>query len=153
MDKLELKIPPVAVFIVALVLMNRLSHLFVFASITLPLPAVVFTICFVLSGIVGLWGIHEFRKVQTTVNPTKPENASCVVDSGIYRYSRNPMYLGLLLLLFATAYWQQNILSFAIVFLFVWFMNRLQILPEERVLERLFGEEYVDYKQRVRRWI
>ncbi|NAX42754.1 MULTISPECIES: methyltransferase family protein [unclassified Vibrio] len=153
MEKFELKIPPVAIFIVALLLMHRISYSFEFVSLALPLPRVVFAICFVLSGIVGLLGIYEFRRKKTTVNPTKPETTSCIVDSGIYRYSRNPMYLGLFFLLFGVAYWQHNGLSLVVAFLFVWFMNRFQIYPEERVLEARFGEEYVDYKQRVRRWI
>lgn len=63
------------------------------------------------------------------------------------------MYLGLFVLLFGYAYWQQNLLAIVFSFGFIVYMNRFQILPEERALEALFGSQYLDYKQRVRRWI
>ncbi len=153
MHRLELKIPPVAVFVIAMVLINRFAHLFTFAHVPLPYVGWVWGGCFVSSGFIGLAGIYEFRKAKTTVNPTKPHEATSIVESGVFRYSRNPMYLGLLLLLFGFAYWQQNVLGLATCVLFVWYMNRFQIVPEEKTLTRVFGKAYVDYKNRVRRWI
>lgn len=153
MDKLERKIPPVALFVLFVVAINHLSHEFVAFSVSLPLAALVFSICFIVAGVVGVAGVYEFRRAQTTVNPIKVDDASSVVDSGIFSYTRNPMYLGLFLLLFGFAYWQQNLLSVLFSFAFIVYMNRFQILPEERALEALFGAEYLDYKQRVRRWI
>lgn len=153
MDKLERKIPPVAIFVILVVVINKVAHSFHGFSLDLPLSSLVFGLCFVVAGIVGIAGVYEFRKAKTTVNPVKVEQASSVVDSGIFAYSRNPMYLGLFLLLFGYAYWQQNLLAIACSFLFVIYMNRFQIKPEERALEQLFGAQYLDYKQRVRRWI
>lgn len=153
MDKLELKVPPVAVFIVLMVIVNRLAHAFTGLTISLPAPGVVFLLCFIASGIIGIAGVVEFRRSKTTVNPIKVESASTVVDTGIFSYSRNPMYLALLLLLIGFSYWHQNILSIIFACSFIYYMNRFQIKPEERALEKLFGAEYLDYKQRVRRWI
>lgn len=153
MDVLERKIPPVALFVLFVVAINHISHEFVRFTVNLPLSLVVFLICFVVAGFVGIAGVYEFRRAQTTVNPVKVDTASTVVDSGIFAYTRNPMYLGLFLLLFGFAYWQQNLISIAFSFTFVMYMNRFQILPEERALESLFGASYIDYKQRVRRWI
>lgn len=153
MDVLERKIPPVALFVLFVVAINHISHEFVRSTVNLPLSLVVFLICFVVAGCVGIAGVYEFRRAQTTVNPVKVDTASTVVDSGIFAYTRNPMYLGLFLLLFGFAYWHQNLLSIAFSFTFILYMNRFQILPEERALESLFGASYIDYKQRVRRWI
>lgn len=153
MDVLERKIPPVALFVLFVVAINHISHEFIRFTINLPLNLVVFLVCFVVAGFVGIAGVYEFRRAQTTVNPVKVDTASTVVDSGIFAYTRNPMYLGLFLLLFGFAYWQQNLLSIAFSFTFILYMNRFQILPEERALESLFGASYLDYKQRVRRWI
>ncbi|MCG3728228.1 methyltransferase family protein [Vibrio cincinnatiensis] len=153
MRYLELKIPPVALFLIALVMANRLPHLFTFANVSLPYRDIVFVLCFILSGIVGLSAVIQFRLAKTTVNPTKPDQASTVVDTGIFRVSRNPMYLALLLLIFGVAYWHQNGVSLLVVIWFILYMNRFQIQPEERVLERVFGRDYIDYKSRVRRWI
>ncbi|KOO13074.1 hypothetical protein AKJ18_20095 [Vibrio xuii] len=153
MDVLERKIPPVALFILFVVAINHISHEFVRFTVNLPLSLVVFLVCFVVAGFVGIAGVYEFRRAQTTVNPVKVDTASTVVDSGIFAYTRNPMYLGLFLLLLGFAYWQQNLISIAFSFTFVLYMNRFQILPEERALESLFGASYIDYKQKVRRWI
>lgn len=153
MDRLERKIPPVALFVLFVVMINHISHEFQLFKADLPLSGVVFVMCFLFAGVVGLSGVYEFRRAQTTVNPVKVDNASSVVDSGIFSYTRNPMYLGLFVLLFGFAYWQQNLLSVVFSFTFVLYMNRFQIQPEEQALESLFGAEYLDYKQRVRRWI
>lgn len=152
MDKLELKIPPVAVFIVSLLLIYLADKVTAF-DIELPFSWLVFAVCFVASGYFGLSGIWAFKKAGTTVNPVEIEKASSVVDSGVYRFSRNPMYLGLLLLLIGYGYLQQNLLSLLVSALFVLYMNRFQIIPEERFLQLKFADDYTRYKQKVRRWI
>lgn len=153
MGKLERKVPPVALFIVMIVAINHVAAEFRSFALSLPFGGGVFALCFVLSGIIGLWGVYEFKRAKTTVNPVEVEKASQVVESGVYAFTRNPMYLGLFLLLFGFAYWSHNLLAFTLPFLFVVYMNRFQIQPEERALEKLFGAQYLDYKQRVRRWI
>ena len=100
-----------------------------------------------------LAGVISFRRANTTVNPLKPRTASSLVASGIYQYSRNPMYLGFTLFLLAWAIYLVSPAALLGVAGFVLYMNRLQIAPEERALESLFGPEFIAYKARVRRWL
>ncbi|MDA0147470.1 methyltransferase family protein [Vibrio sp. LaRot3] len=153
MTFLERKIPPVALFLILALAMVKLDHMLMGFEVSLPLPMVIFALVVVIATVIGLAGVFEFRKAKTTVNPVKVEQASSVVDSGIFSYTRNPMYLGLVMVLFGLAYWQQNIVCFVMPLVFIFYMNKFQIEPEERALEMLFGAEYLDYKQRVRRWI
>ena len=98
-------------------------------------------------------GVLSFRQAQTTVNPLKPETASALVRSGIYQYSRNPMYVGFALLLLAWACYLASPFALLGVLGFVLYMNRFQISPEERALTILFGNEYQAYQAQVRRWL
>jgi protein-S-isoprenylcysteine O-methyltransferase Ste14 len=95
----------------------------------------------------------RFRRANTTVNPLKPQAASSLVTIGIYRYTRNPMYLGLLFLIVAWAVLLSSPFALLGPVTFVAFIGRFQIVPEERVLSALFGEEYAAYKSHVRRWL
>ncbi|MGL5429976.1 MAG: methyltransferase family protein [Vibrio sp.] len=153
MRNLELKVPPVAVFLVALSLIHLSARWFSSLTLALPFPNVIMALCLCMAGFLGLAGIMEFRRYKTTVNPLAPDLAVTVVDSGVFALSRNPMYLALLLLLFGLAYWQQNALSLVISAGFVMYMNHYQIEPEERILHAKFGEVYFNYTQRVRRWL
>ncbi|WP_417667253.1 methyltransferase family protein [Roseibium sp.] len=94
-----------------------------------------------------------FRGLGTTVNPTRPETSSRLAVTGCYRFSRNPMYLGMLLGIAAVALALGSLLALVVLPGFVWYMNRFQIEPEERALGTLFGEDYRAYCQKVRRWI
>ena len=98
-------------------------------------------------------GILGFRAARTTVNPLKPEQASTLVTGGVYRVTRNPMYVGMALLLTAWAAYLSALLSFAGIVVFVLYITRFQIQPEEQTLRRLFGDTFVDYSARVRRWL
>ena len=98
-------------------------------------------------------GIAAFRRARTTVNPMSPESASSLVIVGIYRLTRNPMYLGFLLMLTGLAAGLSNAVAAALLPFFVLYLTRFQILPEERALEARFGADFVSYKGRVRRWI
>ena len=98
-------------------------------------------------------GVLSFRQAQTTVNPLKPETASALVRSGIYQYSRNPMYVGFALVLLAWACYLASLFALFGVLGFVLYMNRFQIRPEERALLTLFGSEYPVYQTQVRRWL
>jgi protein-S-isoprenylcysteine O-methyltransferase Ste14 len=100
-----------------------------------------------------LAGLYEFQKAKTTFNPMTPGAASSVVTSGVYRVSRNPMYVGFLLLLIGWAIWLSHTLPFFLLPAFVLYMNRFQILPEERALSAKFGKAYDSYQQGVRRWL
>jgi protein-S-isoprenylcysteine O-methyltransferase Ste14 len=98
-------------------------------------------------------GLLAFRRAQTTINPMKLEKASALVTGGVYQFTRNPMYVGLALLLAAWATYLSSLWPFIGPVLFIIYMNRFQIRPEERVMREKFGEEYAAYAARVRRWL
>lgn len=100
-----------------------------------------------------LAGVLSFRRAQTTVNPLEPSNASALVASGVYRYSRNPMYLGFAIVLLAWAIFLGAPQAALGVVGFVIYMNRFQITAEEQALQQRFGEAFSRYRQQVRRWI
>ena len=108
-------------------------------------------------GLVGLAfdvaGIVSFRLARTTVNPLTPQKASALVTTGIYRITRNPMYVGMLCLLVAWAIFLRSGWALLGPLAFVLYMNRFQIEPEERALQALFGDTFVAYKRKVRRWL
>lgn len=153
MNRLENRIPPPLVAILIALLMGVAARLLPSVAIA-PGYRVVSAIAVLLLGLsVCLAGVWAFRRAQTTVNPLRPDRASALVDTGIYRYTRNPMYLGFSLVLVAWALALASPLTLLGIVAFVWYMNRLQIGPEERALSRLFGEPFSRYCQRVRRWI
>jgi protein-S-isoprenylcysteine O-methyltransferase Ste14 len=100
-----------------------------------------------------LSGLLAFRAQRTTVNPLAPQKASALVTGGVYRITRNPMYVGMGFLLCAWVVYLSALLPLLGPVLFVLYITRFQILPEERVLQRLFGEGYTQYMGRVRRWL
>jgi len=97
--------------------------------------------------------VVSFRRASTTVNPMKPEAATQLISYGIYNLSRNPMYLGLSLILLSLVIWLGSALNVAVWFLFVWYITLFQIIPEEKALEEVFPETFSLYRSRVRRWI
>ncbi|HKU46320.1 MAG TPA: isoprenylcysteine carboxylmethyltransferase family protein [Burkholderiales bacterium] len=103
--------------------------------------------------IVGLAAVAGFRRAHTTVNPMTPQAASALVTGGIYRFTRNPMYLAMLILLGGWCYVVANGAALAMLPLFVAYLNRFQIQPEERALAARFGAEFERYRARVRRWL
>jgi protein-S-isoprenylcysteine O-methyltransferase Ste14 len=111
----------------------------------------------VLLGVAGvafdLLGIAAFLISRTTVNPLKPERASVLVTRGVYRITRNPMYVGMGLLLLAWSVHLSALLPFVGLVIFVLYISRFQIEPEERALKEIFGDQYVAYAERVRRWL
>lgn len=154
MKALELKIPPVLLFLIIAVCMYLIATIDNGWFYTyIPLRSVWSIGLFVVSGFVGISGVVEFRRAKTTVDPTKPDKASSVVDSGIFAKTRNPMYVALFLLLLSWGFWLEDGLALTFCWLFIPYMNRFQILPEERALEAAFGAAYLDYKAKVRRWV
>jgi len=95
----------------------------------------------------------QFRRINTTVNPLNPESASHLVVDGIFKFTRNPMYLGLCVVILAFGIYVGTWFVFILLPLFVTSINYLQIVPEEIALQKLFGDEYVSYCNSVRRWI
>lgn len=100
-----------------------------------------------------LFGLLAFRASRTTINPLKPACASVLVTGGVYRITRNPMYVGMGLLLLAWAVHLSALLPFAGPVAYVLYITRFQIRPEERVLAEIFGGAYAAYAARVRRWL
>ena len=152
-SKLELKIPPVLVTILFVILMWLFSMLLPGIQISAQFKMLV---CVVLAGVGAFFSVAavlSFRKASTTVNPITPEACSSLVISGVYKVTRNPMYLGLWLFLLAWGLFLSNLYSLVLSAGFVLYMNRLQIQPEERALEACFGAEFLAYKNRVRRWV
>jgi len=96
--------------------------------------------------------LTEFRRAHTTVDPHKPEAATALVTSGVYGWTRNPMYLGLSILLLGWAIKLGALISFAGPLFFVPLIQRVQIHPEEEALRGQFGTNYQAYCQRVNRW-
>ncbi|SDJ66366.1 Protein-S-isoprenylcysteine O-methyltransferase Ste14 [Ferrimonas sediminum] len=154
MQELELRLPPVAVVLLHGVVAWWLAQcaflpMNLGGMLALAVPLLLVTLALAL----GLTAVVGFRRRRTTVNPTRPGEASQLVTAGVYRFSRNPMYLALLLCLCAWVLALADGLALIAVPLFVLYMNRFQIVPEERAMERLFGDEYRHYCRRVRRWL
>ncbi len=153
MRSLELKIPPLAIVLIVAALMWLASTFAPALHLAIPFRSV-FALALVGLGLASAGaGIVAFRRARTTVNPTRPESSSSVVASGIYRFSRNPMYLGMLSVLTGWAVFLSHSLPFLLLPLFVLYMTRFQIVPEERALSAHFGDEYSNYMQSVRRWL
>jgi protein-S-isoprenylcysteine O-methyltransferase Ste14 len=153
MRVLELKIPPVAVGLLLGAMMwaaTRFAPVFGFA---LPAGRIIAAGLAVAGVVIALLGVVSFRRAGTTVNPLQPAAASSLVISGIYRRTRNPMYLGLLLVLLGGGVLLANSLAILFAAAFIPLMNRLQILPEEKILAARFGTAFTDYQSAVRRWI
>lgn len=150
---LELKVPPPVVALLIGVLMWLVSRVVPWSEFTLPNRSLIALVAALAGFIVSSLGFFSFRRAGTTVNPTKPSATTSLVVVGVYRLTRNPMYVGLLLLLLAWATYLSSAVAFIFLPVFVLYINRFQIQPEERVLELKFGSEYAAYKGRVRRWL
>ena len=153
MSWLELKIPPLAVAALAAGIIFGIDRLLPQARYAVPFGDVAAVIVALAGMAVGGLGILAFRRARTTVNPLKPGDASSLVSGGIYRITRNPMYLGVLLLLLGWSLYLANAVAWLGAVGFVLYMNRFQIGPEERMMGQLFGEDFRAYRSRIRRWI
>jgi len=147
----NIKIPPPILVII-------LTSLVYFSStklelIHLPYRQSVSVIILIIGLIVIISPVINFIKSKTTVNPVKFKNVNTLVTTGIYRYSRNPMYLGMILIIISTTVYYLNFMSvFSPLIFYIW-INKFQISREEIFLEDKFGNEYLKYKSETRRWI
>ncbi|MDP8034248.1 isoprenylcysteine carboxylmethyltransferase family protein [Pasteurella atlantica] len=145
---MELKIPPPVIFLSCALLMKFMPKWGVFNC---HISIIIVVICVaIIIDIMSLWG---FFKEKTTASPFNPNKTSTLVTYGIYSITRNPMYLSLAMYLFAWGLWLGNSVSLVGIVLFCLYITYFQIYPEERYLEKQFGEMYRQYKKRVRRWI
>lgn len=150
---LELRIPPLALAAITFAGMWAVAQALPQFSLPLPASSIVGALLVMLGGAVGLAGVLSFRASRTTVNPMRPSAASSLVHAGVYRYSRNPMYLGVALALAGWAVYLTSAVALALVAALVAYLNRFQIEPEERALLEKFGTPFAEYMACVRRWI
>lgn len=153
MHFLEFKIPPVALLLICIAGMAS-------AQLYLPHIGLATWVSLTLGGIllsVGLFtimlAVWQFRRYQTTVNPLQPENTRQLLTTGILSISRNPMYLGFVLLIVATGITLQSMVFPLVSIIFIMYMTRFQIIPEERALHALFPNDFSNYCNNTRRWI
>lgn len=153
MNNLELRLPPPLIMLANGLLMWLLAKAFPELSVTGSAQSWAPPLLVVLGLAIGLSGIVAFIRSQTTANPKRPGDASKLVQSGIYRYSRNPMYLGMLFLLIAWALYLGNLIAVVGLIGYIAYITRFQIMPEERALQEKFQEDFLNYKKTVRRWL
>ena len=153
MTALELKIPPPIVAILAGVGMWLASPYGPSAALPSALRIFALAAIAIVGGVTALAGDVEFRRARTTINPLRPQKTSALVTSGVYRFTRNPMYLGLAMALLGWAAFLCSAFALLGPAAFVAYITRFQIVPEERVLSAKFGEDYSAYLARVRRWL
>ena len=156
MDKtnfLELKIPPPVVFFAFAGFMWLLSIASPMTSFELPAKKPIAMAVAAVAGLLAGASILSFLRAKTTLHPDKPARTTKLVVTGVYAITRNPMYLSLFLLLIGWAVYLANCASALPIPFFVVYLNRFQIMPEERALASLFGGEYEAYSRRVRRWL
>jgi len=153
MQALELKIPPPVVTALAAAAMWGIAVLAPLVDLPAALRVPAAIVLALAGAAFDLSGVVAFRRSQTTVNPMKPDKAAALVCSGVYRLTRNPMYVGLVFVLVAWAVYLSCAWALLGPVAFVLYINRFQIQPEERALSALFGSRYEDYKSGVRRWL
>lgn len=153
MSSLELKIPPPVVGLLVAVAMWAVSRYGVLEGVP-PAWRIVAALALVaVGGVFDVAGLIAFRRAKTTVNPMKPEKSAALVTSGVYRFTRNPMYVGMAFFLLAWAVYLASPWALLGPLVFAAYITRFQIKPEERVLAARFGTEFARYRARVRRWL
>ncbi len=160
MSKLELKIPPPIIMLLSGLMAFFISDRdldFLLRQVAASdniIESLIWPLVLLLSGIaIAVSGVLEFKRHQTTINPLNPNQSSRIVSSGIFGFSRNPMYLGMLLALVGWADFLDNFIAFAGALFFILYITQFQIRPEERILLENFKGEYQGYMDRVRRWL
>ncbi|WP_100277843.1 methyltransferase family protein [Mariprofundus aestuarium] len=153
MDKFNLKIPPIPLALICGLMIWSLAELLGTHSMGIEIRRAVAVLLLTVAAAIDLTALITFFRSKTTVDPRYPHKTSKMVTSGIYRFSRNPMYLGLAIMLASLSLWLGARFGLFVVVLFILYMNRFQIEPEEQALENQFGKSYLEYKSSVRRWI
>jgi protein-S-isoprenylcysteine O-methyltransferase Ste14 len=153
MKILETKIPPPLLALTFALLIWYFAGDVPRAEIGGMFKTIVVTLLVAIGVVFDLSGLVHFRRVKTTINPVKPEKATALVQTGIYRVTRNPMYVGLVFVLSAWCIYLNSPYALVGVAGFILYITTFQILPEERMLITLFGDEYREYQSRVPRWL
>lgn len=153
MKFLELKIPPLALLAVLAIGQYGFASYVPFGNVEIQIKLALSACVFLVGLLIALLGVYEFRKFGTTVNPTNPDGTVAIVNTGVYSLTRNPMYVGFAFMLLSAVIFTANYVSLVSLLIYVLYMNRFQIRPEERMLVQKFGESYGSYLQQVRRWV
>jgi len=150
----NLKIPPLVLTCIFIAFMSLLYWLFPQFTLSIPGNTIASSFIAIVATLISVVGVASFRNAKTTVNPTKPDQTSFLVIKGVYKISRNPMYLSFLLFLIAWGLYLAHSLSLLLLpAVFVVYMDKYQIPAEEEALHRKFGEHFLNYKNMVRRWL
>ena len=145
---LDTKIPPPILTIIIL------SIIYLFDVNEYNLNTDIISIVILFIGIIFIISaVIQFVDRKTTVNPTKPHKTTTLVITGTYKITRNPMYLGMLLIIISYAFYKTSIISLILIPFFIFYINKFQIEPEEFEMRKKFGKEYEDYCKKVDRWI
>jgi protein-S-isoprenylcysteine O-methyltransferase Ste14 len=148
---MKTKIPPPIIALICIVI-NYLST-YLINPIKFPNIEIIGVLILLLGVATAVLATLLFKKDKTTVSPMNPEETTTLVTNGIFSITRNPMYLGLFLSISSTILFFGSWFGIIILMFFVWYINKFQIIPEEEAMEKLFGNKYSEYRQKVRRWI
>ena len=146
-----IKIPPPLIVLTLIISIYFSSKKIDLIQIPFQLPISIFILS--IGILIFINPVLQFIKSKTTINPIKFDEVDKLVTSGIFKYSRNPMYLGMLMIIISTSIFYLNIYSILTPFLFVFWINKFQIKREEVFLTKKFGKEYLSYKNKTRRWV
>ncbi|HBU78885.1 MAG TPA: isoprenylcysteine carboxylmethyltransferase family protein [Muricauda sp.] len=149
---MKMKVPPALVMLVFGVLMYVLDRFLPVGEFDFFGKHWLIWFLFGLGSLVILISVIQFLIQKTTTDPLNPNKASKLVTNGIYNFTRNPMYLGMLLFLLAYGLNLGNAFNTLVAAGFVSYMNHFQIKPEEEALKKIFGQEYNIYCKLTRRW-
>jgi protein-S-isoprenylcysteine O-methyltransferase Ste14 len=153
MKWLEHRIPPPIAVLITVAIMWLIARTTYVAPINQMLRYAAAALLLVAGVSIVLLAMSRFRRVGTTINPVEIERASSLVTDGLFQFTRNPMYVGLCVILTGVAVWLSSPFALLGLVIFVLFISRFQIQPEERAMRTLFGNAYEDYCRRTRRWI
>lgn len=153
MKYIETRVPPPLVALIFAAGMSGVTKYTLTVTVGPIIKLLIIVGFLILGAYFSVSGVISFRVAKTTVNPFKPESTTSLVTSGVYQRTRNPMYVGFVILLCAWATYLGSIWSLMLIALFMLYIHRFQILPEEKSLEAIFGDEFIAYKNRVRPWL
>ena len=150
---MSLKVPPPLVMVVHMILVWLVAKLLPNLNYSFPWQRDLVLILGVAGVAIAMVAMGLFRRAKTTTDPLNPTKAESLVTTGVYRFTRNPMYLGLILILLAWIIMKGNPINLVFLTTCMWYLTKYQIKPEEAALRERFGEDYLNYKSQVRRWI
>ena len=149
---MSLKLPPALVFLLFSLLMYLLSRFLPFGDFQFFGRDYLILVLMGIAVLIAIISLFQFFTSKTTIDPRTPFNTTKLVTRGIYKFTRNPMYLAILLVLLAWGLWLGNAFNTLLAAGFVGYMNKFQIKPEEEALTTIFGKDFQQYCTQVRRW-